>query len=63
MVKDQEPTSVTLSETGGFNYSIWRTEEPDGEITYQLQLNNITIHFFQEERDEFLQLVRQLPKK
>ncbi len=44
----------TLAETE--NYIAWEVEEPDGEITYHLQLNNLTVHFFKEEWDEFLEL-------
>jgi hypothetical protein len=55
---DQEPKIQTLVETE--NCSIWRAEEPDGETTYNLQLNNVTVNFFQEEWDEFLDLVREL---
>jgi hypothetical protein len=58
-----EPISEVLAETGGFNYSAWKVTEPDGEVTYQLQLNNVTIHFFQEEWVEFLTLAAMLPKK
>jgi hypothetical protein len=50
-----EPKTQTLAETD--NYMAWQAEEPDGEITYHLELNNITLHFFQEEWDEFLQLL------
>lgn len=53
-----EPQVETLTETE--NYMAWRAEEPDGEITYHLELNNLTLHFFQEEWDEFLKLVRAL---
>lgn len=53
-----EPQVETLTETE--NYMAWRAEEPDGETTYHLELNNITLHFFQEEWDEFLKLVRAL---
>jgi len=35
-------------------------EEPDGETTYHVELNNVTVHFFEEEWTEFLQLVRSL---
>lgn len=63
MENEVEPKAELLSETGGFNYSIWKTEEPDGETTYQLQLNNVTVHFFTEEWNEFLQLIKQLPKR
>ena len=58
---EQEPKIQTVVETE--NYSIWRADEPDGETTYNLQLNNVTINFFQEEWDEFLELVRGLLKE
>lgn len=52
--------AVTVAETD--NYQAWRVEEPDGEISYHLELNNVTLHFFQEEWDEFLELMRMLLK-
>jgi hypothetical protein len=55
-----EPKTQTLAETE--NYLIIQADEPDGETTYHLQLNNVTIHFFAEEWDEFLQLVSGLKK-
>jgi len=55
---DPEPKTETLAETE--NYIIWSAEEPDGETTYHLELNNVTMHFFKEEWDEFLELVRSL---
>ena len=55
---DHEPKTQTLSETE--NYVAWMAEEPDGETTYHLELNNVTIHFFREEWEEFLQLARSL---
>jgi hypothetical protein len=48
----------TIVETD--NFTIWRADEPDDESTYHLELNNITIHFFKEEWDEFIQLVNRL---
>ncbi len=61
MAKEQnEPTTDVIAETD--NYLAWQAEEPDGEITYHLELNNVTLHFFKEEWDEFLELVRSLPK-
>ena len=51
-----EPETSTISETE--NYMAWRAEEPDGETTYHLELNNVTLHFFTEEWKEFLELVR-----
>jgi hypothetical protein len=55
---DPEPKTETLAETE--SYLAWKAEEPDGETTYHLELNNVTMHFFKEEWDEFLQLVRSL---
>ena len=55
---DTEPKTDTLAETE--SYLAWKAEEPDGETTYHLELNNITMHFFKEEWDEFLELVRSL---
>lgn len=51
-----EPQTETLAETE--NYVVWKAEEPDGEITYHVELNNVTVHFFKEEWDEFLELAR-----
>jgi hypothetical protein len=51
-----EPQTETLAETE--NYIVWRAEEPDGEVTYHVELNNVTVHFFQEEWDEFRELAR-----
>jgi hypothetical protein len=58
---DSEPKTQTLAETD--NYLAWRADEPDGETTYHLELNNITLHFFQEEWTEFLDLVRDLGRE
>ncbi len=55
---DFETKTEMIAETD--NYLAYRAEEPDGETTYHLQLNNVTVHFFQEEWEEFLRLARQL---
>jgi len=39
------------------NFSLWRAEEPDGEMTYHLEFGPVTVHLFQEEWDEFLDLM------
>jgi hypothetical protein len=53
MPKDApEPKTDTLAETE--NYLAWKAEEPDGETTYHLELGNVTLNFFQEEWEEFL---------
>ncbi|MGC8856355.1 MAG: hypothetical protein ACP5QU_06115 [Anaerolineae bacterium] len=53
-----EPRTETLAETE--NFLVWKAEEPDGETTYHIELNNVTVHFFEEEWQEFLELVREL---
>jgi hypothetical protein len=55
-----EPKTETLAETE--NYLVWSAEEPDGETTYHVELGSVTFHFFREEWDEFLELVRSLEK-
>ncbi|MGQ9834292.1 MAG: hypothetical protein ACUVRJ_10970 [Candidatus Villigracilaceae bacterium] len=55
---DLEPKTQTLAETE--NYLVWSAEEPDGEVTYHMELNNVTLHFFEEEWQEFLELVHTL---
>lgn len=55
---DHEPRTQTIAETD--NFLAWKAEEPDGETTYHVELNNVTVHFFEEEWNEFLQLVRSL---
>ena len=55
---DPELDTDIIAETE--NYLAWQAEEPDGEVTFHLELNNVTLHFFREEWDEFLELVRAL---
>ena len=58
MNAQSEPKVEVLVETE--NYSVWKAEEPDGEVTYHLEMNNVTVHMFQEEWDEFVVLAKQL---
>jgi hypothetical protein len=51
-----EPKTDTIAETE--NYIAWKADEPDGETTYHIELNSVTLHFFQEEWDEFIELAR-----
>lgn len=61
MAKDEmEPKTDVTAETD--NFLAWKAEEPDGETTYHLELNNVTLHFFSEEWEEFLDLARRLVK-
>ena len=53
-----EPRTDTIAETE--NFIAWKAEEPDGEVTYHVELNNVTVHFFEEEWTEFLELVKSL---
>jgi len=53
-----DPRTETIAETD--NFLAWKAEEPDGETTYHIELNSVTVHFFDEEWKEFLQLVRSL---
>jgi len=54
MENENTPITTTIAETE--NYLAWKAEEPDGETTYHLELNNVTLHFFTEEWQEFLKL-------
>lgn len=58
MSDNYEPKVKTIAETD--SYAVWSAEEPDGETTYNLELNNVTIHMFDEEYKEFLELVKKL---
>jgi hypothetical protein len=51
----EDPTVQVLAESENFN--VWRTQEPDGETTYHLELGLVTVHFFVEEWQEFLKLI------
>ncbi len=58
MTENYEPKVKTIAETD--SYAVWSAEEPDGETTFNLELNNVTIHMFEEEYKEFLDLVKKL---
>ena len=61
MAKDSPvPETDVIAETD--NYLAWSADEPDGETTYHLELNNVTLHFFREEWEELLELMRALVK-
>ena len=51
-----EPKTNIIAETN--NFVAWTADEPDGEKTFHLELHNVTLHFFQEEWDEFMGLMR-----
>jgi len=53
-----EPEMHELATTR--NFIAWMAEEPDGERTYHLELGQVTVHFFAEEWQEFLDLMRKV---
>ena len=53
-----EVRTVVIAETP--NFAVWQAEEPDDEVTFHVELGNITLHFFQEEWEEFLDLLQEL---
>jgi len=58
-MKESDDTKITtLVETeDSFFYT---AEEPDGEITYHLQINNVTMHFFMEEWQSALDFLKKV---
>lgn len=60
MATSSEPKTTIFAETD--NFLAWKAEEPD-EVTYHLDINNVTVHFFKEEWDEFLDLIREVLKE
>ena len=56
-----DPTIHILAETD--NYSIWEADEPEGEVTYHLELGNVTVHLFREELLEVLTLTREAEQR
>ena len=60
MKEDIETKIKTIIETDvWFAYT---AKEPDGEITYHLQINNITLHFFNEEWQVAINFLREVVK-
>ncbi len=58
MSRKPEDISVeTLAETP--HYVAWKAEEPDGEVSYHVELGPVTAHFFTEEWQEFVDLMRE----
>lgn len=58
MDENPELRTKTIAETE--NYLVWRADEPDEESTYHIELNNVTLHFFDEEWQELLDLMRSI---
>jgi hypothetical protein len=60
MASEPEMNTSTLAETA--DYIAWKATEPDGEVTYHLELGTVTLHFFLEEWKQFIELARALPE-
>ncbi len=60
MSQDSTLPTKAIAETE--NYIVWEVEEPDGEITYHVELGTATLHFFREEWDEFTKLIADAKK-
>ncbi|MEA1979008.1 MAG: hypothetical protein U9N80_14050 [Chloroflexota bacterium] len=58
MAESEEISTKIIAETT--NFIVWSAAEPDGETTYHVELGTVTLHFFREEWDEFLEAVKAL---
>lgn len=56
MPNDKETPTTILAETD--NFVVYTAEEFEGETTYHVELEKITLHFFKEEFEEFVRLVK-----
>jgi hypothetical protein len=56
--EDLKPEIVAQTE----NFIAWRVDEPESETTYHLDINNITVHFFVEEWDSFIDFIGKFPE-
>ena len=60
MNQDQEPKINMIIEQD--DYLFYSADEPDGETTYHMQINNVTLHFFNEEWLETLDFLSEVVK-
>lgn len=58
MSDNPEDREDSLAETE--NYEAWVSYEEDNEPIYHLDTGRVTLHFFQEEWDELLTLMREV---
>lgn len=56
MTDKNDASGNAIAETE--NYIVWEVPAPDGETTYHIELGIATVHFFREEWDEFLKLMK-----
>ena len=58
MADSEQPEEITLhvlAETD--NFAVYRGQDTEGEVVYNVELSNLTLHFFQEEWDELVALI------
>jgi len=58
MAQEPEVHTETIAETS--TYLAWKANEPDEEQTFHVELGTVTLHFFQEEWDEFIELAKKI---
>ena len=58
MTEETGVITETIAETD--NFIAWKAQEPDGEVTFHLELGTVTLHFFEEEWEEIIELMRAL---
>ncbi len=61
MTKNEMDNEETLAETE--NYEAWVSYEEDDEPIFHLDIGRATMHFFQEEWTELLELMRQIAEE
>jgi len=54
MPDDVQTENLVMTE----NYAAWISHEPDGETVYHLEMGAVTVHLFQEEWEEVIELVQ-----
>jgi hypothetical protein len=42
------------------NFSVWISTEQDGEVEFHLEMGGVTVHFYQEEWDEFIKIMKEV---
>jgi hypothetical protein len=61
-MSDQNPPEVEpLVETE--NYAVLRATGEEGEVVYHVELFNMTLHFFDDEWQEFVTLINEASKE
>ena len=55
---NKEPKIQTLGESE--NYTVWVSNEVDlEEVIYHVEINNVTVHLFEDEWEEFVEVMMQ----